>query len=331
MGHWENLSNQAQSELHRYKMFVQQGGGSMPKKAVLENKVRDIIAFISRSLNDREVSQKVERKRELRRPFDPIVRENLRRELDDAKARGKSQDVIDQLEEEYDALLRQRLAHGTSLKNKDETSNKVQTQQERLAAINLANRRANQEAIRKAQIQEKKHIREMEEKISRGEAVAEDNSRRLKTKTKFVFNPNDSGADRKKTNSAAGSGASTPANGTPRLGAQRGPLLPHLAKLQEKAFAEKKGIAQIHTPLNDDDVIGAMDLDIDVEIWMMGCRLDRQTQGLTTIRRRKDMDTATKTNRLAFMRGACIFGMHNATAKLGGLLTMYKTAHGPQT
>ena len=245
-------------------MFVQQGNGSMPKRGALENKLDDIHKFLKRSLNDQEVSAKVERKRALRRPFDPVVRENLRKELEEAKLRDRPQEVIDSLEEQYDNLLRQRLAFGTSLKNKEEPTTKVQSQQERLAAVNLANRRANQESIRKAQIQEKKHIRDMEQKIARGEVVVEDHSRRLKTKTKFVFNPGES-AD-KKPSSAVGSGASTPANGTPRLGAQKGPLLPHLAKLQEKAMGEKKGIGQIHRPLNDDDVIGAMDLDIEIEI-----------------------------------------------------------------
>lgn len=253
-------------------MFLQQGGSSVPKQAALANKVDDINTFIKRSLTDKEVSDKIERKRELRRPFDPVVREKLRLELEEAKARGRPDHVVAELEEEYDEMLKLRLAHGTSLKSSaageaGSGSGKALSQQERLAAVNLANRRHNAEAVRRAQIQEKKHIRALEERIARGEEVKDDMSRRLKTKTKFVFNPNEASTDKRKTGgSAAGSGASTPANGTPKLGAQKQPLLPHLAKLQEKAYAEKKGLPTIHKPLMDDDIIGALDLDIDVEI-----------------------------------------------------------------
>jgi RNA polymerase-associated protein RTF1 len=61
-----------------------------------------------------------------------------------------------------------------------------------------------------------------------------------------------------------GSGTSTPANGTPNLSA----VLPHIAKLQQQnsTGADKKGIPTIHRPLMDDDIIGSLDLDIDVEI-----------------------------------------------------------------
>ncbi|KAJ4302575.1 RNA polymerase-associated protein rtf1 [Collariella sp. IMI 366227] len=44
-------------------------------------------------------------------------------------------------------------------------------------------------------------------------------------------------------------------------------MLPHIAKLQEQQrSAAAKGMPVIHKPLMDDDIIGALDLDIDVEI-----------------------------------------------------------------
>jgi RNA polymerase-associated protein RTF1 len=240
----------------------------MPKKAALNNKLDDINAFLARPLTDKDLTDKMERKANLRKPFDPVIRERVRQELEDAKTRGRNEDVISSLEEQYDNMLRLRLAFGTSLKPAAPTQdsiNRPMSQQDRLAEVNRENRRRNAEAVRNAQLREKKQIREIESRIARGEVVQEDMSRRLKTKAKFVYNPLDPSAEKKK-DSAAGSGASTPANGTPKLSAQKEMLLPHVAKLREKAYAEKKGIPTIHKPLMDDDIIGALDLDIDVEI-----------------------------------------------------------------
>lgn len=121
--------------------------------------------------------------------------------------------------------------------------------------------------MRQAQLKERARNREIEAKIERGEAVEEDHSRRLKTKARFLHDVNEHTDSR----SAKASGASTPAttgSGTPVLGAQKSlPLLPHLAKLQkQQSSLGKNGIPTIHKPLMDDDIIGALDLDIDVEI-----------------------------------------------------------------
>jgi RNA polymerase-associated protein RTF1 len=130
--------------------------------------------------------------------------------------------------------------------------------------LNIENRRRNAEAVRKAQLKEKAKSREMEARIARGEEVTEDTSRRLRTQPKFMQDVTG------KSTPATGSGASTPANGTPKLAASKASALPaHIARLQAQTHAtnsDKKGIPQIHRPLVDDDIIGALDLDIDIEI-----------------------------------------------------------------
>src|SRR5690606_10695012 len=108
-------------------------------------------------------------------------------------------------------------------------------------------------------------------RMERGEQVDDDHSRRLRTRMKFVHDVNDSDGSagagaRKKGGDGADSGASTPANGTgtPKSGSG---MLPHIAKLQEQQRSQAKaGIPVIHKPLMDDDIIGALDLDIDIEI-----------------------------------------------------------------
>ncbi len=118
--------------------------------------------------------------------------------------------------------------------------------------------------VRKAQLKERARAREIEKKLERGEEVEVDHSRRRKTMAKFVHDVHE--MHEKRPASQAGSGASTPANGTPKLVAQKQPLLPHMAKLQQQKSVDKNGIPTVHKPLMDDDIIGALDLDIDENI-----------------------------------------------------------------
>jgi len=137
------------------------------------------------------------------------------------------------------------------------------SQQERLAKLNRENRRKNAEDVRQAQIAERRAAKAVEAAIARGEAVTEDHSRRVKTRAKFKHDVADS-YNAKKTESDA-SGATTPAVGTPNLTPRKSTVLPHIARLQA-ASVDKKGIPTIRRPLMDDDIIGALDLGIELEL-----------------------------------------------------------------
>lgn len=188
----------------------------------------------------------------------------LARLLEEARERADDRKV-EELQEEFDKLGAQRLAFKTSLgQSKLSDSPRAATEQDRLAERNRENRRLNVEAVRKAQLKEKHKHREIENAIKRGEQVEDDPSRRLRTKAKFVHDINESAAAKAAAN---GSGTSTPTNGTPKAGAAtKLHMLPHLAKLREEKHLEEKGLPTVHKPLMDDDVIGALDLDIDIEI-----------------------------------------------------------------
>jgi RNA polymerase-associated protein RTF1 len=230
----------------------------------LTAKVDDINSLINHNWTQEEIKARIARRTALTKQFDPAERERVRRLLQDAEKKGET-DKVEELREELDKLTTNRLAFKTSLgPDKSREATKVETEQDRLAERNKLNRAINAEAVRKAQLKEKMKVLEMEKAIKRGELVKEDPSRRLRTKAKFVHDINQS-QDGKKNGSAAGSATSTPANGTPTVGPLKGgsSVLPsHLAKLQE----EKNGVPSISKPLMDDDVIGALDLDIDIEI-----------------------------------------------------------------
>ncbi|KAI1136202.1 plus-3-domain-containing protein [Hypoxylon sp. FL0543] len=256
-----------EAEFNRYKKVCQEDGIIFPKKPTLDAKIDDINGLVNRSWTDAEVNEKIERERSLRSKFAPTERNRLVNLIEEAKRRGDDARVSE-LQDQLDSLETPRLAFRTSLASSTKSTSSAPSQQERLAALNAENRRRNAEAVRKAQLMEKAKARQIEARLARGEDVQEDSSRRLRTKPKFMQDVNES-TERKST-PLNGSGASTPANGTPKQPATtKAPLLPHLQKLQQQNHQtgkDKKGIPQIHKPIVDDDIIAAMDLDIEVDI-----------------------------------------------------------------
>ncbi|KAK0616267.1 hypothetical protein B0T14DRAFT_243502 [Immersiella caudata] len=266
-------SHFTEAEFERYKKVCVAEGVTIPEKMSFVNKIDDINALVRRKWTDEELSEKTKRQAELYSRFSGVERDTLQTQLERARARG-DEGLVNKLQDKLDHLEVPRLAWKTSL-NPRKTEKKGLTQQEKLAIINAENRKKNTEAVRKAQLKERAHIREIQMRIARGEDVQDDSSRRVRTRMKFVHDVNEYDDLRKKngdapatpggSKTAAGSGATTPANGvsTPK---QDG-LLPHIAKLQELQRSQtKSGIPTIHKPLMDDDIIGALDLDIDIDI-----------------------------------------------------------------
>lgn len=235
---------------------------AFPKTQVLLNKIDDINKFVERSLTSAEIDEKVARKNELRKKFDPERRDRLRWEIEEATAAGHTRRIAE-LQEELDDLLSNRLAFRTTLDAPKTTSTNA-AQQDRLADINRERRRQNAANVGKAQLKEKHEARKKEAAIERGEATDIDLSRRIRTKTKFVHQ------NHQKAEDGAASGNGTPASGsgTPKMAAvkKESEVLPHIAKALENARkAEKKGLPMIHRPICDDDIIGEIDLELDVD------------------------------------------------------------------
>lgn len=229
-------------------------------------KTDDINGLINRKWQDHELTEKLQRERALRQKYSPSERERLTKAVEDAKARGDDSKAAE-LQDQLDSLETPRLAWKTSLTPAKKAPTSGVSQQERLAQLNIENRRHNAEAVRKAQLKEKAKARDVDARLARGENVKEDTSRRLRTQPKFMQDINAPPTIERKGTPLNGSAASTPANGTPTLGAKLA-VPQHIAQLQQQnsTGVEKKGIPQIHRPLMDDDIIGSLDLDIDVDI-----------------------------------------------------------------
>jgi RNA polymerase-associated protein RTF1 len=248
------------SELNRYQVACANENVSLPTKAALTDKIDDINNLINHKWTNEEIKARLARRNELRKRFDPAERERVARLLEEAREKGDDQ-KIEELQEQLDKLGAQRLAFRTSL-GPNKNTEAAHSEQDRLAERNRENRRLNAEAVRKAQLKEMAKTREIEAALQRGEVIADDPSRRVRTKAKFVHDVNEQQDLKAGVN---GSDSTTPANGTPKSTATKS-MAPHLMKLQEQKHSEQKGLPFIHKPLMDDDVIGALDLDIDVDI-----------------------------------------------------------------
>lgn len=258
------MADRRQGELNRYQVTCQNENVALPTKQFLMDKIDDINRLIGHTWTSEEIKASLTKRNELKRRFDPAERERIGRLLDEAAAKGDEAKVVD-LQEQLDKLSSQRLAFRTSLgpAKGSQGGTALSSEQDRLAERNRENRRMNAELVRKAQLKEKARVREIEMAIKRGEQVPDDPSRRLRTKAKFVHDVNEAGQKAGQN----GTGAATPAAaGTPKAGPTKPQMASHLVKLQEKKYEDSKGLPTIHKPLMDDDVIGALDLDIDVEI-----------------------------------------------------------------
>ncbi len=233
----------------------------MPTKPKLIQKVADINALVNRSWTEAELQEKLTKSGALVQKFIPIERNRLNGLIKEAKASGNEAKETE-YRKELEALDGPKLAYSTSLQPspKKSSGTPVMSQQERLAILNRQNRQKNAEEVRQAQINERRAAKKIEAAVARGEEVAEDHSRRLKTRAKFKHDVADAFGSKSANDR---SGTNTPSASTPNITAKKPTTpVPALVKLQ----SEKKGIPTFRRPLMDDEIIGSLDLDIDVEI-----------------------------------------------------------------
>jgi RNA polymerase-associated protein RTF1 len=254
-----------QAEWNRYKQTCLAEGVTIPTRPKLIEKIADINNLVNRSWTEAELQEKLTKSGALVNKFIPIERNRLNNLIKEAKARG-DEEQVENLQKELEALDGPKLAYSTSMQpspKKTATPTGL-SQQERLALLNKQNRRKNIEEVRQAQINERRAAKLAEAAIARGEVVAEDHSRRVKTRAKFKHDVSEAfGA--KKADSER-SGTNTPTIGTPNQSAKKpGTPLPHIAKLQSSK-SDSKGLPTIRRPLMDDDIIGAIDLGIELEL-----------------------------------------------------------------
>jgi RNA polymerase-associated protein RTF1 len=249
-----------EAEWNRYKRACIDDNVPLPTKPKLNQKIIDINNLVNRTWTEEELQAKLTASGALQTKYAALERNRINVQIKEARANGLESRAA-ALQKELEELDGPKLAYSTSMQPTPKKPSNTPSQQERLAALNRENRRKNAEEVRQAQIRERRHAKMTEAALARGEEVVEDHSRRLKTRAKFKHDANESF---KKKEPA--SGESTPAgSGTPKMDAKKPPTLPLLAKLQQ-GQKDAKGLPTIRKPLMDDDIIGSLDLGIDLEL-----------------------------------------------------------------
>ena len=241
----------------------------LPGLQSLQKKIGDINGLVNRTWTDDEITEKIKRsgvKANRYKPLEIGRLNGLRKEA----VLNDDREAITQIDVELAALEEGKLAYGTSLSKPQEQGSKVPSQQDRLAVLNRANRKANTEDIRRAQLAEKKAEREAAAAVARGKQ-APNAFARVKTRAKVHYDVNDtgppvsrnylgdtSGDDRSRANTPIGDTTSnTPLqSGTPTRGGT--PLLTVPGQKTEK------GIPTFRRRMMDDEAIASMGIEIDI-------------------------------------------------------------------
>ena len=217
----------------------------------LSSKCDGIHALLNRSWTASEIEAKLQKSGVVAAQFGVQLRERLVSDRERAIADG-DEATIAKLDQELATLDGPKIFNPNNGAAKTAVI-KPPTQQERLAALNRANRKANQEEIRKAQLAEKRREQKLHEAVMRGEAVANPFAR-VKTRAKVVHDVTlvNKGIDDLFGEASDRSRAVTPVPGVPKKNGAT------VVKPGPASLAKQKRM--------DDEIMASMDLGIEIDI-----------------------------------------------------------------
>jgi len=230
----------------------------------INEKLDGINKLLNHVWTDEEINEKVRRSGVFAAKYAGIDRTRLLQDRQRLVEQG-NEAAIARVDQSLAALDGPKLAFGTSLTSSTSKPSAPMgaSQQERLAAINKANRLAAHEQLRKAQLAEKRAERETQEKIARGEAQANPFAR-VKTRAKVHHDAPDSNGlqvpSSKALDDLFGDGSDISRSGTPKPA--NGTSTPKTSKHS----SVPTGIASFKKRNMDDEILSEIDLGIDIEI-----------------------------------------------------------------
>lgn len=236
-------SSFTETEFERFKAALATDSLRLPSKKALVTKLDDIHALLEYQWTDEDIQRKINRTNALQAKFANYGREKIEKRREEAASRGDEATVA-----KCDAELAALGSGNSAAKAAQAAANAAKqngklAQQERLAALNRANRKANSEDVRKAQLAEKRIIQK-----AREEAAAKARREAEAAKEKQLAVPDDLFGDASDI-----SRTGTPANGT----GTSTPINEKLKKTTLGGFKKKP---------KDEDIIADMDLGIDIDI-----------------------------------------------------------------
>lgn len=251
------------NEYERYKRATTGDALRLPVLSFLRAKCNGIHELLNHRWTNEEIEEKLRRSGVLQMQSAGQQRDLLHQEREKAILDGDEASIA-RVDQELAALDGPKLPFNQANGNGATKSpaQKVLSQQERLAALNRANRARNQEEIRKAQLAEKKAQKEAAAAVARGEAVKNPFAR-VRTRAKFNFDvednnslkvPSSGGIDDLFGEASDISRAGTPGIATP-------------TKKPNGSVPPKAGLGiGGKKKLKGDDLMAAMDFGIEIDI-----------------------------------------------------------------
>lgn len=227
----------------------------MATQSKLASKVADINRLINHVFTREEMTRKLRRQGVLDEDTNIIRRADLEREIKLAKSTGDDEKA-EKLQKELDDMLNPKLSWGTSLIKSQTGNEKKLSEAERVHQINLRNQKLNYENVRRAQLEERKAARKSAAAVARGEA-APDPFMRVRTVAKTHHDVSEKPKD-------APASEATPTD-TPKEASKASKPVRPVASSDTTSKKPKNGF-MITYQKTDDEVIAALDLDIDIEI-----------------------------------------------------------------
>jgi len=281
-------------EFDRFTSTLNKEDIRVPSRKYLTGRLDGINALLNMNWNEEQISAKIAKQRAMERRYDPanaarLKRDNITKRRVAAEEAGDT-DEVTKCDAELAALENNKLAHSGSLNGhggnnghghgvkpsnlisangavkKNATGVPIGSKQERLAQLNAKNRGKNTEEVRRALLEEKRKLqlaREQAAVDARAKAEkkqrAEDEAAAAKAKLLAVPRGDLSdlfgeGSDISRTG--------TPVGGTPKRSRAATPLNGGAGVKKEKSGL----LGTIKKKNLDDDVIGSLDLGIDIEI-----------------------------------------------------------------
>lgn len=246
----------------------------IPKKAFLLAKINEINALIHHQFTAEEIEERLRRSGAVQNRYASLERHAIANRRKIAIERG-DEAAIAKLDAELAALEGPKLAFGTSLRKARGAVSYEAGQQERLAALNRANRKANTQDVRKAQQAERKADALARKAIERGEAIHNPLAR-VKIRAKIHHNV---GRDTVAPTGLmgtddlfGGNGGEKSRSATPlplSVRESKSPMpssAPTTSPTPANGGEKISGLPRVGRRIKDDDIFAAMDFGIDIDV-----------------------------------------------------------------
>jgi len=263
-------------EFSEYRKQLLQDNLRLPSRRQLNDKTKDITALIEHQFTDYDIQSKLDKADDMRKAYFNLMRERLERRRNEAQSRGDEATVARCNRElgEFDSSTTSGKLHApigssqnlSSLQNNSGLGStpKKETQQSKLAALNKANRKTNTEEIRKALVAEKLAIQKSRAAFAAAKAA------KIKEEEELVKASQESNLKKEGQDDDLFGDDGVDAELGAEVKREITPLSQNIKVEDDKngvhVLKEKKSFGQFLKRKTDDEVIGSLDLDIDIDI-----------------------------------------------------------------